>query len=139
MHRLEVLVPLVGDDKDTEASLAVIRILYNALMATNSGAVECIRLTTEELAKQNKVSFAPEVDQTSEPFENFTTEERNIRGVAIAEKGAEAPVLTPMGVVMATILGIRRKDGVVEFGVSNKGSLIAGWLRAEQFWDELPS
>lgn len=137
--KLEEFISFPAHDENTGKVLVVIRILHGALVTMNSKTIEEIKQAAEEIAgRYHQTLPKPEIDQTSEPFENFTREERNIRGLVTAEKGAQAPVLTSMGVGMATILGIRRKNGKVEFGISSDGKQIVEWIKAQQFHHELP-
>lgn len=80
------------------------------------------------------------VSQKSEPFENFTPEERTVgKGVTVVSQDSEAPWLTPFGAALVKVYGIRRRpDGVVEFGIGNEARPILGWVTADQFFDEWP-
>ncbi len=79
------------------------------------------------------------VSQKSEPFENFTERERNIKGlVTVSAPGTEAPWLTPFGAGLVKIYGIRRRKGRVEFGIGNEEPPILGWVTKDEFYDEWP-
>jgi len=103
--------------------------------------------TTELLTRLRLVEGASselkeisEVDQTSEPFENFTEEERTIGEglVIVAKSGTEAPWINPYGVNLVKIYGIRRKNGRVEFGIGNETPPILAWVTANCFHYEWP-
>lgn len=92
-----------------------------------------------EVTFQEEVQSEPSpVSQESEPFENFTREERTVKGGLVVTKGSEAPWLTSTGVGMVKVYGIRRCEGVVEFGIGNEEPSILGWVTADRFWPEFP-
>ena len=77
--------------------------------------------------------------QHSESFNDFTDEERTIAcGLQVDDPGTEAPWEGPYGVCMVKIYGIRRKNGVVEFGVGNETPPILDWVKADDFHYEWP-
>jgi hypothetical protein len=81
------------------------------------------------------------VSQESEPFENFSRGERTVgRGLVTVGHGSEAPWLTPFGVGLVKVYGIRRnkETGQVEFGIGNEEPPILGWVTADRFYDEWP-
>jgi hypothetical protein len=88
--------------------------------------------------EKRKAKGSP-VSQDSEPFENFTEGERTIHNLLVLERpGTEAPWLTAHGAGFVKIYGIRRRDGVVEFGIGNETPPILGWVTADRFYDEWP-
>lgn len=100
------------------------------------------RLAEQErkIEEAKKKARTEKVSQKSEPFESFTEEERNIQGLFVVEgPDEEAPWLTPYGVGLVKIYGIRRgKDGEVEFGIGNEEPPILGWVKDEHFYHEWP-
>lgn len=79
------------------------------------------------------------MSEESEPFENFTAEERTVgKGIAVVSQNSEVPWLTPYGVGLVKVYGIRRREGVVEFGIGNEEPPILGWVTADQFYHEFP-
>ena len=93
----------------------------------------------KEGAKKLKKRKRKPVSQKSEPFENFTEGERNIKGlVTVSAPGTEAPWLTPFGAGLVRIYGIRRREGKIEFGIGNEEPPILGWVTQDKFFDEWP-
>ena len=81
------------------------------------------------------------VDQTSEKFADFYTEERTLLvdgEKVILSEGSEAPWLTAIGVSLVKVYGIRRRGGVVEFGIGNETPPILGWVSLKDFFNEWP-
>jgi len=73
------------------------------------------------------------VSKSSEPFDNFTEEERNIRvsgqQIIIEKPGIALPWLGPFGACLVKVYGIRHNDkGEVEFGIGNEAPPILGWV-----------
>ncbi len=82
------------------------------------------------------------IPQESEPFENFTVEERTIRvdGTShLLGREMNAPVRSPYGVTVVRVRGIRRHDGAVQFGVGDKEGPILDWITKSEFWHEWPN
>lgn len=89
----------------------------------------------EKRAKEPRES----ISQESEPFENFTERERNIKGLVTVESpGTEAPWMSPLGACLVKVFGIRRRNGRVEFGVGNEEPPILAWVTKDKFYDEWP-
>ncbi len=79
------------------------------------------------------------ISQESEPFENFTREERTIQGLlVVSEAGTIAPWMTPYGAALVKIYGVRRHEGKVQFGIGNEEPPILGWVEALAFYDKWP-
>jgi hypothetical protein len=78
--------------------------------------------------------------QLSEPFGSFTQQERTVgKGITIIKApGDEAPILSAFGAALVRVYGIRRKDGIVQFGVGNEEPPILDWIEANDFFDEWP-
>ncbi|MBD3208587.1 MAG: hypothetical protein GF370_03985 [Candidatus Nealsonbacteria bacterium] len=83
------------------------------------------------------------VSQESEPFNNFTREERSVRisgrSEIIGKPGTVLPWLGAFGACLVKVYGIRHDNkGEVEFGIGNEEPPILGWVKKEDFYHKWP-
>jgi len=88
---------------------------------------------------QRKIDEMTQVSQTYQSERHFTQEERTVGpGVEITKYGQEVPWMTPFGVGMIKVWGMRRRGGVVEYGVGDRTMPIQAWVTKDAFYKEWP-